>query len=436
MAVGVVVGVFAVSAAIVRPWAGRLGDLRGRRILISGGSLIMGLSVFAYALTDSLAPLVALRLVSGIGEAAVFVGAATAIQDLAPDDRRGEAASYFSVALYAGLAVGPFLGERLADAYDFHAVWFAAGGCALLAALLGLGTQPPSGAPVARPERLLHRSALGPGLVLLLGLVPFVGFGAFIELYGEDIGLDDVGPVFAAYAISVLLIRVLGARLPDRLGWRAASTDRARSASGCGALLLAAWAAVAAVWIAALAMSIGMSLLFPALFSAAVAGVPEEQRSQAVGTFSLFFDLANAIGAPVLGLVVALSSYRGAFLAAAVIAACGWFAQLSLSRRVAAARSVVGRLDPPGAGLDHDEPGLAVGGDHLDAGPPPVTGGVPPALLQRPGAGPGHDLLPRAARHREPGGRGGQRAAPAHPQRLAVRVDELGGRRGGVHARW
>jgi MFS family permease len=332
VAVGLVVGLFAVSAAVVRPWAGRLGDLRGRRLLITGGSLVMGVSVLAYALTDSVPPLIALRLVSGIGEAAVFVGAATAIQDLAPDDRRGEAASYFSVALYGGIAVGPLLGEWLADEHGFHAVWYAAGGSALLAALLGLGTQPHHGGPVPRPERLLHRSALGPGLVLMLGLIPFVGFGTFIELYGEDIGLDDVGPVFAAYAVSVLLIRVLGARLPDRLGWRVASTIALVSV-GSGALVLAAWASVAAVWIAALGMSVGMSLLFPALFSAAVAGVPEEQRSQAVGTFSVFFDLANGIGAPVLGLVVALSSYRGAFFAAALIAACGWFAQLSLQHR-------------------------------------------------------------------------------------------------------
>jgi MFS family permease len=329
VAIGVVVGVFAVSAAVIRPWAGRLGDRRGRRILISGGALIMGLSVLGYALTDSLVPLVVLRLIGGIGEAAVFVGAATAIQDLAPDDRRGEAASYFSVALYGGIAVGPLLGEWLADAHGFHAVWYAAGGCALLAAVLGLGTEGHRGGPDHQPGRLLHPSALGPGLVLLLGLVPFVGFGTFIELYGEEIGLDDVGPVFAAYAIGVLLIRVLGARLPDRLGWRVASTI-ALVAVGAASLLLAAWAAVPAVWIAALCMSVGMSLLFPALFSAAMAGVPEEQRSSAVGTFSLFFDLANGIGAPVLGLVVALSSYRGAFLAAAVIAACGWFAQLSL----------------------------------------------------------------------------------------------------------
>lgn len=332
VAVGVVVGAFAVSAALVRPWAGRLGDVKGRRLLITGGATIMGLTVLGYALTESLVPLVLLRLVSGIGEAAVFVGAATAIQDLAPDDRRGEAASYFSVALYAGLAVGPAIGERLADDHGFHAVWYAAGAAALLAALLGLGTAPHDGREVVRPERLLHRAAIGPGLVLLMGLIPFTGFAAFIELYGEDIGLDDTGPVFALYAGSVLLIRVLGARLPDRLGWRVASTVALVSV-GTGGLLLAVWASTAAVWLTALCMAVGMSLLFPALFSAAVGGVPEHQRSQAVGTFSLFFDLSQGLGAPLLGAVVAVSSYRGAFAASAVVAACGWFAQQALKAR-------------------------------------------------------------------------------------------------------
>ena len=73
----------------------------------------------------------------------------------------------------------------------------------------------------------------------------------------------------------------------------------------------------------------GMSLLFPALFSATIGSAPEEERSHAVGTFSLFFDIASGLGAPVLGLVVSLSSERGAFIASAVIAAAG----LTLVRR-------------------------------------------------------------------------------------------------------
>jgi MFS family permease len=332
VAVGVVVGAFAVSAALFRPWAGRLGDLRGRRLLVSGGAAIVAVSVLSYSFVDAVAPLVVLRFLTGIGEAAVFVGAATAIQDMAPDHRRGEAASYFSVALYAGLAIGPAVGDALVHHGHYHPVWFAAAAAALVAAVFGLFTPDHVGPPAAKPTRILHGAAIGPGLVMLLGMVPFAGFSAFIALYGDKVGLHEVGGVFFAYAGTVLLIRVVGARLPDQLGWKRASSIALTSVGG-GALVLAVWGSSAAIWISAFCMAVGMSLLFPALFSAAVAGVPEDQRSHAVGTFSLFFDLANGLGAPVLGLVVALSSYRGAFFASAVVAACGVFAQVSLSRR-------------------------------------------------------------------------------------------------------
>lgn len=334
LAVGLVVGAFAVSAAVVRPWAGRIGDRHGRRVLLSGGALLVGLATLAYTQVDSVPALVALRLVSGLGEAAVFVGAATATQDLAPAHRRGEAASYFSVALYSGLALGPALGEHLADTSGYHRVWIVAGLASLVAAALGLGT-PHTPAPDApKPTTLLHPSALGPGLVLMLGLIPFTGFAAFLAVYGPDIGLENTGPVFFAYAGMVLAIRLFGAKLPDRLGWQRAST-LALAAVGFGALIVAVWASVAAVWIAAAALGAGMSLLYPALFSAALDGVPDHERSQAVGTFSLFFDLSQGIGAPLLGLVVALSSERGAFAVAAVAAGAGFWAQRRLQHDLA-----------------------------------------------------------------------------------------------------
>ena len=100
---------------------------------------------------------------------------------------------------------------------------------------------------------------------------------------------------------------------------------------------MAVWASVAAVWLAAASLGIGMSLLYPALFSAALDGVPEHERSQAVGTFSLFFDLAQGVGAPVLGVVVALTSERGAFAVAALAAGAGFWAQHRLRQQVALA---------------------------------------------------------------------------------------------------
>ena len=335
LAVGVAVGAFAVSAALLRPWVGRLGDVYGRRILVVGGAAIAGLSVLAYTLATSLPALVAFRLVTGIGEAAVFVGAATAVQDMAPDDRRGEAASYFSVALYAGLAIGPFAGEKLLAARSFEAVWVFCGACTVVACILGSRTPAGTvGTPTPRTH-FFHRAALGPGLVLLLGLIPFTGFAAFLALYGPEIGIDDVGPVFALYAGLVLLIRITAARLPDRLGWRIASTGALLSV-GTAAALIGLWASSAAVYIATVFMAMGMSLLFPALFSAVMNDTPESERSQAVGTFSLFFDLSQGVGAPLLGLVVALSSsYRVAFLTSTLAALGGFAAMRALHLRAA-----------------------------------------------------------------------------------------------------
>ncbi len=326
--IGLSVGVFSVGAAILRPWAGRLGDRKGRRILVVGGSLIVAATVAAYGLADSIPFLVVLRILTGIGEAAVFVGAATAVQDLAPPHRRGEAASYFSVALYAGLALGPTIGERLANAYGYRATWFCSAGLAVVAALFGLST-PVGEVSDRRPETILNRAALRPGLVLFLGLVPFTAFSAFLAIYGDQVGIHDVGPVFATYAGAVLLIRLFGARLPDRLGWRIASAVALGSATLAG-LLFAAWASVVGVYIATVALSVGQSLLFPALFSAVVNDAPDAQRSHAVGTFSVFFDLSGGIAAPTLGLVVSLWNERGAFFVAALVSASGFLALRSL----------------------------------------------------------------------------------------------------------
>lgn len=333
VAVGVSVGAFSIAAAVLRPFAGRLGDLRGRRVLVVGGAAVFGCSVLAYTLVSSVPMLLGLRLLTGIGEAAMWVGAATAIQDMAPDDRRGEAASYFSVALYAGLALGPALGEAVLDRHGFDAVWLVSGVLALLAAALGAAT-PTGAAANVQPFRLLHPTAIAPGIVLFLGLLPFVGFSAFLPLYGAELDVADVAPFFLLYGGLVLVIRVVGARLPDQLGWRRASTVALAVLGGAG-IVLGLWAAVAGIWAATLGLALGMSLLFPALFSSMVAAVPVDERGQAVGTFSVFFDLASGIGPPVLGLIVSLVSYRAAFAAAGVAALVG----LVLLPRLAALRS-------------------------------------------------------------------------------------------------
>ena len=194
---------------LLRPYAGRLGDRYGRRLLVIVGAFVVAVSAALYPLASNLGFLVVARILGGLGEAAFFVGAGTMIADLAPVDRRGEAISYWSVAVYSGLAFGPVLGEVVLDAADYDTVWIVSALLALAAGLLALGTRETltdeARAAIARerraPAAAEPQSRSRPGIVLFLGLCGLAGFTELVPLYVEDIGLDDSRFIFLLYGV-------------------------------------------------------------------------------------------------------------------------------------------------------------------------------------------------------------------------------------------
>lgn len=326
LAVGVVVGGFAAGAVAIRPLAGRLGDRRGRRILVVAGALIVAVAVLGHHLAQGIVPMFLVRVLGGFGEAAFFVGAGTMVTDLAPLSRRGEAISYWSIAVYGGLAFGPSLGEWLLDGDRFGLVWTVSAGLALLAALIGLATtetvRPHAHDPEVPPTPLIHRAALPPGLVLFLGIVGMAGFFAFVPLYVDELGMEDSSGVFLLYGCTVLAVRILGARIPDRIGPLRAGSF-ATVASAVGLLVVAAAGSSVGLHVGTFVFALGMSLLYPAVLTLALTGVPERERGAAVGTISSFFDLSQGLGAALLGIAVGLAGHRGAFVTAAAFSLLG-----------------------------------------------------------------------------------------------------------------
>ncbi|MDP9335245.1 MAG: MFS transporter [Actinomycetota bacterium] len=322
-AVGVAVGAFAVGAIALRTYAGRVGDRIGRRVLIIGGALIVAASTVVYGVVHALWWLVFMRVVTGFGEAGFFVGAATMITDLSPVDRRGEAVSYWSVAVYGGLSFGPALGEYLRGTSRYELTFVVSALLALAAALVGVFTvEVPREITEPASKHLLHRSAIKPGTVLFLGLIPLAGFSAFMPLYATHQLDIDSGPIFLLYGILILVVRIVGARVPDRLGGRdAGAMALALAAVGIG--VVAAWPTVAGLVVGTAVLAAGMSLMYPALLLLALVGVGDADRASVVGTFSSFFDASQGVGAFICGAVVAVSGNRGAFTTGAVAAALG-----------------------------------------------------------------------------------------------------------------
>ncbi len=322
-AVGVAVGAFAVGAVVLRTYAGRVGDTVGRRALIITGALTVAISTLFYGAIDALWWLIAMRVVTGFGEAAFFVGAATMITDLAPAARRGEAVSYWSVAVYGGLSFGPALGDVLRGGNRFMLTFVVSALLALVAALLGVFTREvPREHDLAPHGRLWHPAALRPGLVLFLGLMPLSAFTPLLPLYVDSDVHASAGAVFLLYGILILTVRVLGARLPDRLGGRNAGA-LALAFSGTGILIIAMWPTIVGLVAGTVVFACGMSLLYPALLVLALVGIKDTERASVVGTFSSFFDLSSGFGAAIAGVIAELTGYRGAFAVAGITCLAG-----------------------------------------------------------------------------------------------------------------
>jgi MFS family permease len=247
------------------------------------------------------------------------------INDLAPEERRGEAVSLYSLGVWGGLALGPLLGEAVLGDDRYDAVWLTAATCALLAAVAGFTlpeTRPAAAGEARSSARLLHPAAVGPGLVLVASVFGFAGFNAFVALYARELGLDGAGTVFFLYSALVITIRVLGRRLPDQLGAKRASA-MALALLAAGLLTIGLWNEPTGLYVGTAVFAMGTALVFPSLMTLAVSGTAEAERSSVVGTFTACADVGFALGALSLGGVASFAGYNGVFIVSAFSSVLG-----------------------------------------------------------------------------------------------------------------
>lgn len=330
VAIGAQVAAFSLAAIVIRPVIGPVGDRAGRRVLMIVGSILAAASSLALVTVDSLGALLVFRAVTGIGEAALFVGAATLIADLSPPHRRAESASYFSVAVFAGLGIGPLFGEALLAVDRFDRTFVIAAGFALVSGVIALvaphgrptpGDPSDPAVPVAR-RRLVHPAAIGPGVVLASGIAALTTFFVFVPTYVDDLGMGGASGVFVVYSVISLVIRIGLATLPERLGL-ARSAALALSIQAAGGAVAALWASPSGLYAGTVLMAVGGAFLYPSLMAAAVAAVVDSERSQVISSFTMFFEVGAVVGGLVLGPVVALTDERAAFLGGAIFALAG-----------------------------------------------------------------------------------------------------------------
>ena len=322
IAVGVVIGSYAVTGLLLRPFAGRLADHRGRRPTVLLGAALVAIGGFMYLLPLGVPGLIAARLVLGGGEGAVFTAGSAWIVDLAPPARRGRVIGLYGLAVWGALSIGPLVGELIQHAGGYTAVWLFAGAVPLIGAAIATRVPDPFRPhPGAAGEHhaLIEREALRPGIALALASIGYATVAAFVVLHLDARGVGHGATVFGAFATMVVLTRLISGDLPDRVGpVRVAIAAALVEAVGLATMGLATSLPVAIA--GALAMGAAFSLLYPSLSLIVVSRVSDRRRGAALGTFTAFFDAGVGLGAPLAGLAAAIFSYEGAFLLSAAIA--------------------------------------------------------------------------------------------------------------------
>jgi len=335
--VGVAIGAGSLTSMLSSPLSGRLGDRRGRRPLLLAGGAVMLVCYLALALNPGLGAIVGIRLLAGAAEATFVVGAYTAVADIAPEARRGEAMSLVTLASYIGLTIGPVLADLVLGGHRFAAVWFVAAGL-IFGSIVMIATfheTRPEAEEHASPGWLPPRGAVLPGLLVLLGLLGFGGFAAFAALYARDLGIDRPGLVFALFGGVISLVRAFGRRIPDTLGARRTLVVSFITLAS-GLATIGAWQSTTGLLLGTVIFGAGQALTYPSAMLLAMEATSTADRSATVGSVGAFVDVAIGLGAVMLGGVAAVAGYGGAFLVAAAVALSGLAVLVPLrpSRRV------------------------------------------------------------------------------------------------------
>ena len=331
--VGAVAGCQFAAALVARIWSGRAADVRGAKWAVVAGLAATACAGLVYLLSlgfrtapgVSVAILLAGRAVLGGAESFIITGATIWGLSRAGAHNAGKVIAWMGTAMFLGFAAGAPVGVALYGQGGFGLVAAATAGAPLLTLVLIVPLQGIAPARGARPSLVsVVRRIWLPGLGAALSSIGFGAIAAFGSLLFAEHGWTPVWLAFSAYALALIVARLLFGHVPDRIGGaRAALMFVAIEAAGLAAVGLAgtAWMAAAG----AALTGFGYSLVFPALGVEAVRRAPGESRGVAMGAYTACLDLALGLSGPVLGALGGQAGTSAIFLAsaAAVLGAGG-----------------------------------------------------------------------------------------------------------------
>jgi predicted MFS family arabinose efflux permease len=300
-----------VAAELATP--GLLARL-GYRVVLAAGLVLLGAPALALAGSASLAAILAVCVVRGIGLAIVVVAGSSLVATLVPRARRGEGLGLYGVVVGVPAVVALPLGVWLVERVGFPAV-FLAGAVAALAGLAAVpalpGREPGGARRVGVLAGLRMPAQVRPALVFLLTAMGAGIVVTFVPLATQASG-ELAALALLAHAAATTLARWWAGRAGDRHG-HAGVLVVGVVAAATGMLALVFTTSTAAVVIGTVLLGLGFGVAQNASLALMFERVSAAGYDMVSALWNLAYDAGMGLGAAGFGVIAAQTGYAAAF---------------------------------------------------------------------------------------------------------------------------
>jgi len=225
---GLIITLFTISAAISRPFSGKISDTIGRKKVMVIGMVVSVIVSLLYPLSYSIGFFLALRFLHGFSAGFFPTGATALLTDIIPENKRGQAMGIWGTFISLGIGAGQGLGSIISDQIGLNGLFLFASGIAMLSGFLISNVK----------ETLEVRQNFTPKTLLInikdvfepsiipSAIVMFLSASCsgIIFVLTPDIskflGIGNKGWFFIFYVLTTILVRLFFSSMSDKIGRR------------------------------------------------------------------------------------------------------------------------------------------------------------------------------------------------------------------------
>ena len=315
---GLIITVFTISAAISRPFSGKLSDYIGRKKVMYVGLVLCVVVNLLYPFTHSVFLFLVVRFIHGFTVGFTPTGATAMITDLLPIDKRGAGMGIWGTFISLGIGVGQVLGTPIASFVGINALFYLSLFLNIISLILLQFTVETLDSP--KEMQLTHlkikkQDVFEPN-VLPSAFVMFLtsACSGCVFVLTPDIsaylGIENKGWFFFFYVAVTILVRLFTGRLSDTIG-RVKSLIIGVSLLCISMILLVNATTILTYTLASVVFGLATGINSPSLFAWTADLSHPERKGVGAGTMFIALELGIMFGS-----ICTIFTYKNTYVTA------------------------------------------------------------------------------------------------------------------------